>query len=608
MNKLPDDLKSINSIHELSFLARKIRKRIVSVVSHNGGHLSSNLGSVDAIISILKVFDTKKNSIIFDVGHQCYAYKILTGRNDNFDTLRKYKGLSGFTNRDESLYDIFKSGHSGNSISLALGICKFKKDFNIPGKVIAFIGDGSMTCGLAYEGLNNSSFVNNLVIVLNDNSMSISRNVGAISKYLSKIRTNLAYLKTKKKIKNFLDELPIFGENLKNIFSKFNFKLRSLAFKDGGLFESLGLRYYGPIDGHDIYEMIRIFNIVKDSDCPVLVHIVTKKGKGYKHAEIHPDKFHGISRFNIKTGLNIDEKKETFTDVFGKSLCELASGNKKIYAITAAMDRGTGLSEFAKKFPERFSDVGIAESHAVAFAAGLSAAGYIPVFAVYSTFLQRCFDQLIHDVSMQNLKVVFAVDRAGFVGEDGESHQGIFDVSMFNSVPNLECYSPSFFDELKQCLKIAIESDNSVAVRYPKGSELFKPSWLSLNDKLENYRFYGNNKDILIVTYGRIFSFAAKIFDDFPEKFSILKINRIIPLDDNCIKQACSYKKILFFEESYFRGSVSEIFGLNLLKNEFSGKFSTHAINDFVKHASISEQLHESYLDYEGMLHILEVI
>ena len=281
MNKLPDDLKSINSIHELSFLARKIRKRIVSVVSHNGGHLSSNLGSVDAIISILKVFDTKKNSIIFDVGHQCYAYKILTGRNDNFDTLRKYKGLSGFTNRDESLYDIFKSGHSGNSISLALGICKFKKDFNIPGKVIAFIGDGSMTCGLAYEGLNNSSFANNLVIVLNDNSMSISRNVGAISKYLSKIRTNLAYLKTKKKIKNILDDLPIFGDNLKNIFSKFNFKLRSLAFKDGGLFDSLGLRYYGPIDGHDIYEMIRIFNIVKDSDCPVLVHIVTKKGKGY---------------------------------------------------------------------------------------------------------------------------------------------------------------------------------------------------------------------------------------------------------------------------------------------------------------------------------------
>ena len=599
----PEDLKNIDN---LEALAKELRAEIISVVSQNGGHLSSNLGAVEATVALLKVFGDKKNSIIWDVGHQCYAYKILTGRKNKIYSIRKKSGLSGFTSYEESDYDKFKSGHSGNSISLALGISEFKLNFNQDGKVIVFIGDGSMTCGLAYEGLNNASSANNLIIILNDNSMSISKNVGAIAKYLSKIRTNNIYLNTKYIIKKILSKIPNSGKKIDNFFSNLNIKLRNLLFQTGSLFENLGFKYYGPIDGHDINAMIKVMEIAKKCNKPVLIHIVTKKGKGYKFAEIKPDKFHGISKFDIKTGDCLKNKQKTFSDIFGECLCDLASKNQKIYAITAAMSDGTGLSEFTKKFPKQFKDVGIAESHAVTFAAGLAAGGYTPVFAVYSSFLQRSFDQLIHDVSMQKLKIILAIDRAGLVGEDGESHQGIFDVPILNSVPNIICYSPAFFDELKISLDLAIKSEKLTAIRYPKGTEFFKPDWLNKN--FNNFDFYGENKNILIITYGRIFSFSAKIFQKFSDKISLLKLNKIIPLDKQAIIKACEYKNIIFFEESYINNSISEKFGFELLKNNFKGKFVPIAINNFVKHATMFEQLKEFKLNYDGMVEIINKI
>ena len=599
----PEDLEKVDN---LDALAQELRAEIISLVSQNGGHLSSNLGTVEATIALLKVFGEKKNAIIWDVGHQCYAYKILTGRKDKIHSIRKKSGLSGFTNYEESDYDKFKSGHSGNSISLALGISEFKLNFKKDGKVIVFIGDGSMTCGLAYEGLNNASSANNLIIILNDNSMSISKNVGAISKYLSKIRTNNIYLNTKYIIKKILSKIPNSGKKIDSFFSNLNIKLRNLLFQTGSLFENLGFKYYGPIDGHDIHAMIKVMQIAKKCNKPVLIHIVTKKGKGYKFAENKPDKFHGISRFDINTGNCLKSKEKTFSDIFGEHLCNLAEKNDKIYAITAAMSDGTGLSEFSKRFPKQFKDVGIAESHAVTFAAGLAAGGYTPIFAVYSSFLQRSFDQLIHDTAMQNLKIILAIDRAGFVGEDGESHQGIFDIPMLNSVPNIVCYSPSFFDELKISLELAIKSEKFTAVRYPKGTEFFKPDWLNKN--FNNFDFYGKNKNLLVITYGRIFSFVAKIFQKFSDKISLLKLNKIIPLDNQAIIKSREYKNIIFFEESYINNSISEKFGLELLKNEFKGKFVPIAINNFVKHATMLEQLKEFKLDYDGMLEIIEQI
>ena len=593
----PEDLEKINDIDSLVVISRRIRKEIIASVSKNGGHLSSNLGVVESTIALLKVFHEEENSIVWDVGHQCYAYKILTGR--DIGSIRTHGGLSGFTSQDESFYDKFNSGHAGNSISLALGLSEFKRCFKESGKVIAFIGDGSMTCGLAYEGLNNASQANNLVVILNDNSMSISKNVGSISKYLSKIRTNTTYLNTKYNVKNWFEKIPHAGKILKGVFSDFKSKLRTLAFRDGSLFENLGFRYYGPIDGHDISSLLNVMNIAKKCNFPILIHIVTKKGKGYIPAEKNSDKFHGVSKFSIDTGCSLNKSVENFSDVFGKFMCNVSLKNDKIYAITAAMKKGTGLEDFSFKFPNRFCDVGIAESHAVSFAAGLSKAGFIPVLAIYSTFLQRSFDQLIHDVSMQNIRVIFAVDRSGFVGEDGQSHHGIFDVSMFNSMPNIICYSPSFFSELSQCLDISLNMEKSVAIRYPRGSEFFKPDWL--NKEFNNFDFYGSCKKKLVVTYGRIFSFAAQLLNEFKESFSILKLNRIIPLDNECIVKSCEYDEVIFFEEAYKSGGVADKFSSLILKNGFKGKFSSVSINGFVKHASMMQQLHDSMLDFEGM-------
>ena len=588
----PEDLKNINDVNELNNLSFKIRNKIISIVSKNGGHLSSNLGSVEATISMLKVFGEKDDCIVWDVGHQCYTYKILTGR--NLESIRTKGGLSGFTSQDESYYDKFKSGHAGNSISLALGLSEYKIKEKKNGKVVVFIGDGAMTCGLAYEGLNNACFANNLIIILNDNSMSISKNVGSISKYLSKIRTNDLYLNLKFNIKYFLDKVPILGKKISNRFSDLNFKLRSLVFNKGSLFENLGFRYYGPVDGHNIFEMMNVMKIAKRSNFPVLIHIVSKKGKGYLPAELNPEKFHGVAKSNNKI-----KKSKSFSDEFGRIICDFASKNDKIYAITAAMKEGVRLTDFSQKFSERFCDVGIAESHAVSFAAGLSAAGYLPVFAVYSTFLQRSFDQIINDVLMQNLKIILAIDRAGLIGEDGESHQGIFDVPMLNSAPGIVCYSPSFLSEMENCFNIALSCENLIAIRYPKGSDFFKPNWIK--NEINDFEFYGNSKKTLIITYGRIFSFACQMLENFPEQISILKLTKIIPLSVECILKSCEYEKILFFEESYKSGSISDKFASLLLQNKYKGIFKSVAIDGFIKHATVDEQLYECMLDFQSM-------
>ena len=583
---------------------RDLRKKIFEVVSRNGGHLSSNLGVVEATIALLDVFDPKVDDIVWDVGHQAYAYKILTGRLNEIETIRKKNGLSGFTNPEESDCDRFKSGHASVSISASLGLAKSKMISGKKGKVVVFIGDGAMTGGLAYEGLNNCVGVSNLVVILNDNSMSISKNVGGISDYLSKIRVHGAYINTKNITKNILDKIPFVGDKLKKILTDVNCEMRKLFVSRGTLFEDLGFVYYGPIDGHNIREMSKVFKIAKSSERPVLVHIMTRKGKGYEQAEKDPTKFHGVSSHYLKKDSE-NSSSSSFSSVFGGHICKLARTNNKIYAITAAMSDGTGLTRFSREFPNRFSDVGIAESHAVTFAGGLSAGGMIPIFAVYSTFLQRSVDQLIHDVSMQNLKLILCIDRAGLVGEDGESHQGMFDVSILNSIPNVVCYSPSYFDELKHYLNLAVDYDQSgiLAIRYPKGSELFKPPFIT--DEHKDFEIYGTDRDTLVITYGRLFSIASNIFCNIPEKFSLMKLNKIIPLDSSYMDACFSYKRVIFFEESYESGSVSERFAYLLMKKQFKGEFKNICINGFIKHATVEEQLRECFLDYESMMRII---
>ena len=583
----------------------ELRCKLFKTISECGGHFASNMGVCEVTYAIVHSFDLNETDVIWDVGHQCYPWKMLTCRENKLHTIRQKNGLSGFTNPDESEFDKFKSGHASTSISAALGLSKSKKLLHKKGKVIAFIGDGAMTGGLAYEGLNNCPNASNLIVILNDNSMSISKNVGSISKYLSRIRTNGIYIRTKNIAKSFLDNVPFIGKSIKNTISYANFNLRKLIFKESTIFENLGFRYYGPIDGHNVSEMMKVFNTVKSINRPVFIHIVTKKGRGYEFAEKYPEKFHGVSSFNVKTGEFYKKESESFSSIFGDTLCKFAEDNKKICAITAAMSGGTGLQKFAKKFPTRFFDVGIAESHAVTFASGLSKGGMIPIFAVYSTFFQRTFDQLIHDVSMQNLKVIFCLDRAGLIGQDGESHQGIFDISMLQSVPNMLCYSPTYFSELKIYLKMAIENDKKIpiAIRYPKGKELFKPTFL--NEKYSEFDIYGTNKKILVITYGRLFSFASEILQKFPDKISILKLNIVIPINKNAINKACEYENIIFFEESYKNGSISEKFAQMLLINNFKGKYQNICINGFIKHATVEEQLAECNLDYNSMLKII---
>ena len=477
--KSPADVKSLSPA-ELKDLAEELREIIIERVSINGGHLASNLGTVELTLALHYVFNSPVDKIVWDVGHQSYTHKLITGRYEKFETIRKYKGISGFPKIDESVHDAFGTGHSSTSISAALGIIeardlikKFKiqnSKFKIPGKVLAVIGDGAMTSGLAFEGLNHAGQLKkDLIVVLNDNEMSISKNVGALAAYLNRILTGDLYQRFKKQTRAFLEGIPKLGTPVTKIAQKAEETLKGL-FLPGILFEELGINYVGPIDGHDIKLLIETFGNIKNSTEPTLVHVITKKGKGYEFSEKNPCIFHGVGPFEIETGSSLsDAAAVSYSAIFGRALTELAAEDERLIAISAAMREGTGLECFEKRFPDRFYDVGIAEPHAVTFAAGIAAQGLRPVVAIYSTFLQRGYDEIIHDVCLQKLPVVFAIDRAGIVGEDGPTHQGVFDISYLRHIPNLTVMAPKDDLELKAMLELALKHNGPSAIRYPRG-------------------------------------------------------------------------------------------------------------------------------------------
>ena len=466
----PEDLRKL-SIQELTTLAEEIRLLILKTVSSTGGHLSSNLGVVELTIALHYVFNTPHDKIIWDVGHQCYTHKILTGRKERFSTLRQDEGISGFPSREESIYDIFGTGHASNSISIAVGLGEAKKRQNETCKIIAVIGDGSLTGGMSFEALNHAGHLkSDIIVVLNDNEMSISKNIGALSSYLNRIMTGEFISTIRERIKNRIKNMPTLYKAARHIEETVKGFITP-----GMFFEELGFQYFGPLDGHNLPLLIDMLKNVKRLKGPILIHVVTKKGKGYVHAEDNPERFHGISTFEVTTGNSLSGGKQTYTDIFGDAIIELAKRDKKIIAITAAMGLGTGLEKFCKAFPDRFYDIGIAEQHGVTFAAALALAGFKPFVAIYSTFLQRAYDQIILDVCLQKLPVVFAVDRSGIVGQDGPTHHGQFDISYFRHIPHIVVTTPRDENELRHLLYSAYCYERPVVIRYPRGEAVGIP-------------------------------------------------------------------------------------------------------------------------------------
>ena len=602
----PEDLQSL-SLDQLNCLCSEIREKIIQTVSKNGGHLASNLGVVELTVAMLRVFSSADDKIVWDVGHQSYTHKMLTGRTDKIATIRTKGGLSGFPNKRESLFDAFNCGHSSTSISSALGIAKAKELTGTPGHVVAVIGDGALTGGLAYEGLNNAGrFKKNFIVVLNDNKMSISRNVGSMARYLAQIRTKPSYFRFKGNVEYALDRLPGIGRPLHHAIIQSKSVLKQLLY-DSTIFEDMGFFYYGPFDGHDIGKLVDVFHNLQKINHPVLLHVLTQKGRGYPFAEQNPGAFHGVSGFDIDTGKS-GPSGQNFSEVFGRGLCALAEENSKICAITAAMQSGTGLTEYGQKFPDRFFDTGIAEEHAVTFAGGLATGGMLPVFAVYSSFLQRGYDQMIHDVALQRVKVVFAVDRAGIVGEDGETHQGIFDVAYFNTIPGATVYSPTYYDELQRFLTAALyQCKGLAAVRYPRGRQLFKP--YDFQSAYGSFDIYGDDAaELAIVTYGRLFSFACGAMNLLKEQgfnIKIIKLNRIKPIDMDAVRAVSGAERVFFFEEGIQQGGVGEHFHFLLGKSGFAGEFYLRAINDFVPHSTMWEALEDLGLTDQGMMEMI---
>lgn len=604
--KFPEDLKGLSS-EQLKQLCSEIRTKIIHTVSENGGHLASNLGVVELTVALHRAFNSENDTIVWDVGHQAYTHKILTGRGDRISKIRTKDGLSGFPNRLESTYDPFTCGHSSTSISSALGLAKAKELKNDDGFVVAVIGDGALTGGLAYEGLNNAGRLKrNFIVVLNDNSMSISRNVGSMARYLAKIRTKPSYFRIKGRVERVLDHIPVIGKPLHHLLTKAKSVVKQILY-DNTIFEDMGFYYYGPFDGHDLNKMIEVFNNVKSIKHPVLLHVVTQKGRGYSFAEHNPGAFHGVSKFNITTGKSLSSDRD-FSSIFGQTLSEFAERDDRICGVTAAMQTGTGLAGFGKKYPERFFDTGIAEEHAVTFCGGLAVGGMLPVFAVYSSFLQRGYDQMIHDVALQGTKVVFAIDRAGIVGEDGQTHQGIFDAAFFNTIPGSVVYSPSYFDELKTSLRLALyDSAGIAAVRYPRGKQLFRP--FDFQPSGMPYDHYGDpDSPVMIVTYGRLFSFACLAVSKLARRgisAGVLKLNRIMPIDKEAVSSVRSAAHVFFFEEGIERGGVGERFYYLLGQTGFTGTFYLRAIRGFVPQATMMEALNALGLDDAGMVKMI---
>ena len=569
----PTDLHSL-TVEQLKILAEEIRNLIVDTVSKTGGHLASSLGAVELTIALFSVFDLDRpkdpDQIVWDVGHQAYAHKILTGRREKFSTLRQLNGISGFPRRAESKYDAFGVGHASTSISSALGLCLAKRLQKKIGRVIAVVGDGALTGGESYEALNHAGDLNaNLIVILNDNEMSIAKNVGAVSETLSKFRITPRYQRAKKDLERWVRSIPRIGDEVWRTANTIKNGMRLALLPPGALFEILGFKYIGPIDGHDISQLQEIFSMIKDLDGPILIHVHTKKGKGFFPAERSPENFHGVGKFDCETGeiLKQPSTSKTFTQIFSETIIDCAEKNPEVVAITAAMPSGTGLAKFAERFPDRFFDVGIAEEHAVTLAAGLAAGGLHPVVAIYSTFMQRGFDQIIHDVCLQNLPVVFCLDRAGIVGEDGATHHGAFDLSFLREIPNMNVLAPKDGDELRMMIYSAIERRAPVAIRYPKGSA-------DKNFRSEEKIHWGRSEiiyesevesdnQLAIFAIGSMVKSsvdAAKILESKNFNVTVINMRFLKPLDHEMIQQqASSTKKLVTVEENILSGGFGSL-------------------------------------------------
>ncbi len=587
-----NDIKKL-SLEEKKELADEIRSYLLDVVSQNGGHLASNLGIVELTIALESIFDVSKDKIVWDVGHQCYVHKILNGRKNDFRSLRKFGGISGFPNVLESKTDAFNTGHSSTSISAAMGYASARDIYHKDYHVVAVIGDGALTGGMALEALNHvGSSGTKMIVILNDNEMSISKNIGGINLLLTKLRIRKNYTKSNRTGKRIVNHIPIVGSYLVRFVSKMKSSLKQMILP-GMYFEEIGFRYLGPVDGHDIADLEDLLSKAKELDGPTLIHVITKKGKGYSYAEENPDKFHGVSKFDLATGKAVKFKSDDYSKVFGSTLVSLAKRYKKIVAITAAMKDGTGLSEFAKTFPNRFFDVGIAEQHALTFAAGLSRAGMIPFISIYSSFYQRGYDQVIHDICLQNLHVVMCVDRAGIVGNDGATHQGMFDLAFFRLVPNLTIMAPRDFKQLELMMNFATKYDGPIVIRYPRGGEKmipYSPSTIQLG----RAEVLQSGNDLTIITIGNSVYKGYVIQERLKQKnisCELIDCRFLKPLDKKTIVNSIQKtKNLIVIEDGTIVGGLCTAVKELIIEKNIDCLSSFYAYPDhFIEHGSVDE-------------------
>jgi len=598
----PSDLKKLN-YSQLQTLAKELREFLIESVSKTGGHLAAGLGTIELTIALHYIFNTPKDKLVWDIGHQCYPHKILTGRKKFMSSLRKKDGLSGFLKRDESEYDAFGAGHSSTSISAAIGYEVASKLNNTNNKIVAIIGDGGLTAGMAFEALSHAGGLkSNILVIINDNEMSISPNVGAMHKYLTRMLTSKTFSSIKESGKKVLGKI----KTIEDLAKKFEGQAKSLM-TPGLLFEELGFKYYGPVDGHDIVNLVDILKNLQDKSGPKILHILTKKGKGYKLAEQNPITFHGVTPFNAKTGISENKKvsnKLTYTQIFSKWVDEMAMENKKLVAITPAMREGSGLVEFEKKYPERYFDVGIAEQHAITFASGLACGGIKPIVAIYSTFLQRAYDQIIHDVVVQDLDILLAIDRAGIVGADGETHQGIYDLSFLRILPKVVIMTPSDEQEMSDMLTTGFHHKGLAAVRYPRGYTLGLDLNLNVNKKIKigESRLIRKGNKIAYLVFGTLLNTVLQVANE--NNATVIDMRFVKPIDEKMIIHACSnYEYIFTVEDNVILGGAGSAVNEVILKYGFSQKTKNLGVPDkTIPHGSQDEVLKEIGLDYNGII------
>lgn len=601
----PNDIKKLDP-EEVIQLSYEIREFLINKLSKTGGHVASNLGVIELTIAIHLICDLPKDKIIWDVGHQSYTHKILTGRKEGFDNLRQFGGMSGFPKRSESDCDVFDTGHSTTSISAALGMAWAREMKNEDYKIFAVIGDGSMTGGMSFEALNNAAELKkNIVIILNDNEMSISKNVGGVSEHLSKLRTSDNYMGLKEDVMGSLEKIPVYGEKIIKQIQKTKSGIKALMIP-GMMYEEMGIMYIGPIDGHNINNMVKVLSEASRYQGPVIVHVRTKKGRGFVPAERHPSRFHGSGPFDLEKGLPLNPSKPSYTDIFSTVMRKMGDRDRDIVAITAAMADGTGLKRFSNMFPDRFFDVGIAEQHAVTFAAGLATQGFKPIFAVYSSFLQRAYDQMMHDVCMQKLHVVFAVDRAGLVGADGMTHHGAFDLSYMCQMPNMVVMAPKNKWELSDMVKFAFKYDGPIAIRYPRGEAYSKYKEFRAPVSLGKCEEIFKGDKVLLFAIGTMFKNAIEVGKLMKEDIgqpTVVNARFAKPLDEEyLIKAAKTYKCIVTMEDNVSIGGMGERVNNILYKNGFKGEIINISLPDeFVEHGSVGELQKSLGMDPESI-------